>query len=52
MVYRQDGADRIDFPALGAAINTLNLGTVDLKQLGEKHGDTEFLTDLVRNEVV
>jgi hypothetical protein len=36
----------------GAAINTLNLGTVDLKQLGDKHGDTDFLTDLVRKEVV
>ena len=52
VLYRQERADRIDFPALGAAINTLNLGTVDLKQLVEKHGDTEFLTDLVRKEVV
>ena len=52
VLYRQDRADAIDFPALGAAINTLNLGTVDLKQLGDKHGDTEFLTDLVRKEVV
>jgi hypothetical protein len=25
---------------------------VDLKQLGDKHGDTDFLTDLVRKEVV
>jgi hypothetical protein len=52
VLYRQERADRIDFPALGAAINTLNLGTVDLKQLGDKHGDTDFLTDLVRKEVV
>jgi hypothetical protein len=52
VLYRQERADRIDFPALGAAINALNLGTVDLKQLGEKHGDTDFLTDLVRKEVV
>ena len=52
VVYRQEGADRIDFPALGEAVNTLNLGTVDLKRLGEKHGDTEFLADLVRREVV
>lgn len=51
VVYRQDGADRIDFPALGEAISSLNLGTVDLKRLGEKHGDTEFLAGLVRNEV-
>jgi len=52
VLYRQERADRIDFPALGAAINALNLGTVDLKQLGDKHGDTDFLTDLVRKEVV
>ena len=52
VLYRQERADRIDFPALGAAINALNLGTIDLKQLGEKHGDTDFLTDLVRKEVV
>ncbi len=51
VVYRQEGVDRIDFPALGAALGSLNLGTVDLKRLGEKHGDTEFLTGLVRKEV-
>jgi hypothetical protein len=51
VVYRQEGVDRIDFPALGAALGSLNLGTIDLKRLGEKHGDTEFLSGLVRKEV-
>ena len=51
VVYRQEGADRIDFPALGEALHKLSLGTIDLKRLAEKHGDTEFLTDLVRREV-
>lgn len=51
VVYRQEGADRIDFPALGEALHSLNLGTIDLKRLGEKHGDTEFLTSLVRREI-
>jgi hypothetical protein len=51
VVYRQEGVDRIDFPALGEAVGSLNLGTVDLKRLGEKHGDTEFLAGLVRREV-
>ena len=51
VVYRQQDADRIDFPALGEAVNKLNLGTIDLGRLGEKHGDTEFLADLVRREV-
>ncbi len=52
VVYRQEDVDRIDFPALGEALTSLNLGTVDLKRLSDKHGDTEFLTDLVRQEVV
>jgi hypothetical protein len=51
VIYRQDGASRIDFPALGTAISSLNLGTVDLKRLGDKHGDTDFLTSLVRKEI-
>jgi hypothetical protein len=52
VVYRQEGAERLDFPALGQALTSLNLGTVDLKRLGEKHGDTEFLANLVKSEVV
>ncbi len=51
VIYRQQDASRIDFPALGTALNTLNLGTVDLKRLSDKHGDTEFLTSLVRREM-
>jgi hypothetical protein len=51
VIYRQDGASRIDFPALGTALTTLNLGTVDLKRLSDKHGDTDFLTSLVRKEM-
>jgi hypothetical protein len=51
VVYRQEDAERIDFPALGKALTSLNLGTVDLKRLSEKHGDTDFLTNLVRHEV-
>lgn len=51
VMYRQEGVSRIDFPALGDALHDLNLGTVDLKRLSEKHGDTDFLTDLVRKEI-
>lgn len=51
VIYRQEGVSRIDFPALGNALTTLNLGTVDLKRLGDKHGDTDFLTGLVRKEM-
>ncbi len=51
VVYRQASADRIDFPKLGEALQSLNLGTVDLKNLGQKHGETEFLTNLIKQEM-
>ena len=51
VIYRQDDVSRIDFPSLGHALAKLNLGTVNLQQLGDRHGDTEFLTNLVRKEM-
>jgi hypothetical protein len=51
VIYRQESASQIDFPALGNALKSLNLGTVDLKQLSQKHGDTEFLGNLITKEV-
>lgn len=51
IVYRQEDTDQINFPALGEALNSLNLGTVDLKRLSQKHGETEFLTSLLTQEV-
>jgi hypothetical protein len=51
VLYRQRSANRIDFPALGEAINGVKLGTVDPKRLANKHGDTEFLTDLIQKEM-
>jgi hypothetical protein len=50
VIYRQDNSDKIDFPALGEALSSLSLGTIDLKRLAEKHGDTAFLTSLIRQE--
>ncbi len=51
IIYRQDSASQIDFPALGNALKSLNLGTVDLKQLSQKHGDSEFLGGLITKEL-
>jgi hypothetical protein len=51
VMYRQENVDCINFPALGQALTSLKLGTVDVKKLGEKHGDTEFLSSLIRNEL-
>ncbi len=51
VIYRQEQASQIDFPALGKSLESLNLGTVDLKHLSQKHGDTEFLAGLMTQEL-
>ncbi len=51
VLYRQESADKIDFPALGEALQSIKLGTVDTKRLQQKHGDTEFLTELIQKEI-
>ncbi|MDX2150192.1 MAG: acetyltransferase [Bryobacteraceae bacterium] len=50
VVFRQDNADKIDFPAIGDALKSLQLATVDLKRLAEKNGETDFLTSLIVQE--
>jgi hypothetical protein len=51
VIYRQDAASQIDFPAMGRALKSLNLGTVDLKRLSQKHGESEFLANLITTEL-
>jgi hypothetical protein len=51
VLYRQANEDRIDFPALGEAVQQVKLGTVDYQKLGQKHSEVEFLSDLIKNEV-
>jgi hypothetical protein len=51
VLYRQESAGTIDFPALGEALRTVKLGTVDATKLQRKHGDTEFLTELIQKEM-
>jgi hypothetical protein len=51
ILYRQENANRIDFPALGEALNQMHLGTVDIKRLSNKNGETEFLTNLIQQEL-
>jgi hypothetical protein len=51
VIYRQDSGEAIDFPALGEALRTVKLGTVDATKLQRKHGDTEFLTELIKTEM-
>lgn len=51
VIFRQQTADRIDFPALGQSLTQINPGTVDLKRLAQKNGSTEFLADLMLEEL-
>ena len=51
VLYRQSSADKIDFPALGDAVQKVKLGTVDFQHLSQKHGEAEFLTDLIKKEM-
>jgi hypothetical protein len=50
VLHRQDNADRIDFEALGKSLNAIEIGTVSLQRLAEKHGETTFLGDLIARE--
>jgi hypothetical protein len=51
VIYRQEAAERIDFPALGKAIQTMKLGTVNIGQLTQKHSETDFLQSLIEKEI-
>jgi hypothetical protein len=51
VIYRQDNSSQIDFPALGKALRSLNLGTVDVKRLSQKRGAATFLANLITDEM-
>ena len=52
ILYKQENADRIDFPKIGEALRDLKLGTVDLKKLQTKNSETDFLSELLQKEVM
>jgi hypothetical protein len=51
VLYRQESAANIDIPAIGKALESLQLGTVDMAALQQKHSETEFLSNLIRTEL-
>ena len=51
IVYRQETAAQIDFPALGKALQSVKLGTVSVQHLGDRAGETNFLQSLIEHEV-
>jgi hypothetical protein len=50
ILWRQDSADTIDFAGLGHALESLRMGTVDVKTLSQKDAKAQFLTSLVSQE--
>jgi hypothetical protein len=52
VLYRQSNADRIDLPALGGALKSLNFARVDARQLAVKDGDAAFLGNLTRQALI
>ncbi len=51
VIYRQENGERIDFKSLGESLTKLNPGTVQLSHLATKHGETQFLADLMSKEM-
>jgi hypothetical protein len=51
VVYRQNASDGIDFPALGKALQNVQLGTVNVQALSDPHAQTVFLEQLIQTEV-
>jgi hypothetical protein len=51
ILFRQDAAAHIDFPSLGKALHEVKPGVVDLGRLSQKHGETDFLSDLIEKEL-
>ncbi len=51
VLFRQDAAAHIDFPGLGRALHEVKPGVVDLGRLSQKHGETDFLSELIEKEL-
>jgi len=51
VVYERESQNGIDLPALGEALRSLKLGTVDAKRLASSKGPAQFASDLIRAEL-
>jgi hypothetical protein len=52
VLYRQQAGDFIDIPAIGDALKSLQLGRVDFAKMQQKNGETEFLANLLKTELI
>ena len=50
VIYRQSAGNKIDFPALGEAVQAVQPGAIGVRQLSQKHGETTFLAELIKQE--
>ena len=51
ILYRQESSGQINFSALGRSLEMMQLGTVDVQHLDQKHSETNFLESLIQKEV-
>ena len=51
VVYSQENNSRIDLPALGEALQSLQLGRIDAKHLLSSSGAVRFAADLIREQL-
>jgi len=51
IIYRKENSSQIDFPALGEALRSLDLGTVNVARLSQKRGESDFLGNLFTQEL-
>lgn len=51
VLFRQDDTGHIDFPAIGKALETVQLGRVDFAKLQQKNSEAEFLGKLIQQEM-
>lgn len=49
VIHRQPPAASIDFPALAAALSRSKFGTIDIKELEQKHGRSVFLAGALKD---
>ena len=51
IIYRQDNAEKIDFAAIGKAVQAPTAGTVNYHLLQDKQSETHFITKLLTDQL-
>src|SRR5260370_42400305 len=51
IIYRQDNAEKIEFAAIGKAVQEPTAGTVNYHLLQDKQSETRFITKLLTDQL-